>query len=134
MPRTLDDLFADAAGRIRRYTPAEALASGAAILDIRSQDARERDGAIPGAYHVPRTVLEWRVASVRWRNRELDDRTLILVCEHGYSSVLAAATLVELGRDAGDVKGGFEAWRADGLTISEPRAWPGLPGMGPPDG
>jgi rhodanese-related sulfurtransferase len=131
--RTLDDLLADAARRIRRYTPAEARASGAAILDIRSHDARKRDGVIPGAYHVPRTVLEWRVASAGWRNTELDDRTLILVCDHGYSSVLAAAGLVELGRDAGDVRGGFEAWRADGLAVGSSTSWEGLPGMAPPD-
>jgi hypothetical protein len=43
VPRTLDDLFADAARRICRYTPAEAHASVAAILDIRSQEARERE-------------------------------------------------------------------------------------------
>jgi rhodanese-related sulfurtransferase len=133
MSRTLDDLLADAARRIRRYTPAEARASGAAILDIRSHDARKRDGVIPGAYHVPRTVLEWRVASAEWRNTELDGRTLILVCDHGYSSVLAAAGLVELGRDAGDVRGGFEAWRADGLAVGSPTPWEGLPGMAPPD-
>ncbi|HET7568158.1 MAG TPA: rhodanese-like domain-containing protein [Gaiellaceae bacterium] len=133
MPSTLDDLLADAARRIRRYTPAQALAADAAILDIRSQDARERDGAIPGAHHVPRTVLEWRVASEEWRNPALDERELILVCDHGYSSVLAAATLVELGRAAGDVTGGFEAWRAAGLPVTAPRAWDGLPGMGPPD-
>jgi rhodanese-related sulfurtransferase len=133
VPRTLEDLFADAARRICRYTPAEARASAAAILDIRSQEARERDGVIPGAYHVPRTVLEWRVASAEWRNRELDGRKLILVCDHGYSSVLAASGLLELGRDAGDVEGGFEAWRADGLPVGSPKAWHGLPGMGPPD-
>ncbi|MGH3002693.1 MAG: rhodanese-like domain-containing protein [Gaiellaceae bacterium] len=133
MPRTLDDLFADAARRICRYAPAEARSAVAAIVDIRSQDARERDGVIPGAYHVPRTVLEWRVASAEWRNRELDDRTLILVCDHGYSSVLAASNLVELGRDAGDVRGGFEAWRADGLPVGSPKSWEGLSGMGPPD-
>ena len=133
MPRALEDLFADAARRIRRYAPAEARASLAAILDTRSQEARERDGVIPGAYHVPRTVLEWRVASAEWRNKELDDRTLILVCDHGYSSVLAASGLLELGRDAGDVRGGFEAWRAAGLPVGSPRRWEGLPGMGPPD-
>jgi rhodanese-related sulfurtransferase len=133
VPHTLDQLLADAARRIRRYAPAEARAAAAAILDIRSQDARERDGAIPGAYHVPRTVLEWRVASAEWRNRELDERALILVCDHGYSSVLAASGLVELGRDAGDVEGGFEAWRAAGLPVAPARAWDGLPGMGPPD-
>jgi len=133
LARTLDELFAAAARRIRRYTPAEAHASDAAIVDIRSQDARERDGAVPGAYHVPRTVLEWRIASEEWRNTELDGRALILVCDHGYSSVFAAAALVELGRDAGDVDGGFEAWRAAGLPVARARAWDGLPGMGPPD-
>lgn len=120
-------------GESCRYTPTEAYGSSAAILDIRSQDARERDGVIPGAYHVPRTVLEWRVASAEWRNRALDGRTLILVCDHGYSSVLAASYLVDLGRDAGDVKGGFEAWRIDGLPVASPKAWEGLPGMAPPD-
>ena len=45
----------------------------------------------------------------------LDGRPLILVCTHGYSSVLAAAALIELGRDAGDIEGGFEAWRAAGF-------------------
>jgi rhodanese-related sulfurtransferase len=133
MTPTLEDLFADAARGIRRYTPAEARASNAVILDIRSQDARERDGVIPGAYHVPRTVLEWRVSSEDSRNTELDERTLILVCDHGYSSVLAASVLVQLGRDAGDIKGGFEAWRAAGLPVTTPRGWDGRPGMGPPD-
>jgi rhodanese-related sulfurtransferase len=131
--QTLDELFASAESRIRRYTPDEAQAAAAAIVDIRSREARERDGAIPGAYHVPRTVLEWRVASSEWRQPALDGRPLVLVCEHGYSSVLAAAALVELGRDAGDVIGGFEAWRAAGLPITQPRPWDGLPGTGPPD-
>jgi rhodanese-related sulfurtransferase len=130
---TLEELFAAAARRIRRYTPAEALVSDAALVDIRARDARERDGAIPGAYHVPRTVLEWRVADPEWRNAELDGRALILVCDHGYSSVLAAATLLDLGRHAGDVEGGFTAWRAAGLPVTTPRAWDGLPGTSPPD-
>jgi rhodanese-related sulfurtransferase len=133
MPPTLDDLFSAAAATICRYTPAEANASSAAIVDIRSQDARERHGAIPGAYHVPRTVLEWRVASEAWRNTQLDDRALIIVCHHGYSSVFAAAAVVELGRDAGDIRGGFEAWRAAGLPVTTPSSWDGVPGMGPAD-
>ena len=133
MTRSLDELLADAEARIRRYTPAEAQSADAALVDIRSQDAREHDGAIPGAYHVPRTVLEWRVASDAWRNHDLDGRALILVCDHGYSSVLAAATLVALGRDAGDLAGGVEAWRNAGLPVTTARAWDGLPGTGPPD-
>jgi rhodanese-related sulfurtransferase len=130
---TLDELLSRAAARIRRYTPAEAAREDAVLVDIRSQDARERDGAIPGAYHVPRTVLEWRVASDDWRNEELDGKRLILVCDHGYSSVIAAATLVDLGRDAGDVEGGFEAWRDAGLPVTAAKKHDGLPGTGPPD-
>ena len=133
MPRTLDELVADATSRIRRYTPDEARDAGAVLVDIRSQDARERDGAIPGAFHVPRTVLEWRVASRDWRNHHLDGKRLILVCDHGYSSILAAATLVDLGIDAGDLEGGFEAWLAAGLPAVAARTWDGLPGTGPPD-
>lgn len=133
---TLDGLLDAARGRIRRYTPQEALAAaehGAALVDIRAQDARERYGAIPGAHHVPRTVLEWRVASSEWRNPALDGLRLILVCDHGYSSVLAAATLVDLGRDAGDVIGGFAAWEAAGLPTVRPQVHDGLPGLAPPD-
>jgi rhodanese-related sulfurtransferase len=60
---------------------------------------------------------------------------LILVCNHGQSSSLAAASLLDLGRDhAADLVGGFEAWREEGLeTIAAPAPAPGLPGMGGPD-
>jgi rhodanese-related sulfurtransferase len=133
MSPTLDELLADAMRRIRRYTPADARDADALLVDIRSQDARARDGAIPGAFHVPRTVLEWRVASRDWRNSELDGKRLILVCDHGYSSVLAAAQLLELGIDAADLEGGFEAWAAAGLPVTTARSHDGLPGTGPPD-
>jgi rhodanese-related sulfurtransferase len=132
----LNELFDAAAGRIRRYTPEEARAAtqaGAAIVDLRTQDARNRDGVVPGAYHVPRTVLEWRVASDDYRHTELDGKRLILICDHGCSSVLAAATLVDLGRDAGDVIGGFAAWRAAGLATGVAKPFEGLPGTGPRD-
>ena len=122
--------------RVRRYTPEEAHAAAshdAVIVDIRAADARAADGVVPGAQHVPRTVLEWRVASGDWRNSALDDSRLILICDHGYSSLLAAATLVDLGAEAGDVVGGFEAWRDAGLPTASPGEWRGLPGLGPPD-
>jgi rhodanese-related sulfurtransferase len=133
---TLEDLLAAAAARVRRYTPEEARAAaehGAALVDIRSADARRKRGAIPGARHVPRTVLEWRVASTRWVNPALTGKRLILVCDEGFSSVLAASTLVDLGLDAGDVIGGFEAWAAAGLPTTAPAPYEGLPGMAPPD-
>jgi rhodanese-related sulfurtransferase len=133
---TLDDLVAAASARVRRYTPEEAWAAadhGAVIVDIRDAHSRVRDGAIPGGHHVPRTVLEWRVASAEWRNPALDGRRLIIVCDEGYSSLLAAATLLDLGADAGDVTGGFAAWRAAGLPVTDPRPFGGRAGTGPPD-
>ncbi|MGZ4307356.1 MAG: rhodanese-like domain-containing protein, partial [Solirubrobacteraceae bacterium] len=134
----------EAARAITRLDPAEAFSAAAAdgvIIDIRSQDARMRDGVIPGSMHIPRTVLEWRVAlDSPWRNLHLGglDQQLILVCDHGYSSILAASNLVRLGFDrASDVIGGFEAWKHDGFPIAPcsraPLAVDGLPGTGPPE-
>jgi rhodanese-related sulfurtransferase len=105
-------LLAEARSRIRRYTPDEARADPELlIVDIRSAEERERSGVIAGAKHVPYSVLAWRADQTsEWRDEELVGRRLCLVCEHGYSSSLAAAQLVELGIDAGDLVGGYEAW------------------------
>lgn len=142
--RTLDELVATAAGMVDRLEPAAALAAmrdGAALVDIRSDSERERDGIVPGSLHVPRTVLEWRLdPASAWRSPHapsLESR-VILLCDHGFSSVLAASTLVDLGfTRAGDVVGGFVAWREAGLPVAPPpptRRGPGeLAGMRPPD-
>jgi rhodanese-related sulfurtransferase len=142
--RTLDQLLEEARARIERLEPTAALAAlegGALLVDIRSDPDRERDGVVPGSLHIPRTVLEWRVAPESpWRNPHacgLDER-IVLMCSHGYSSSLAAATLGELGFSrAGDVIGGYEAWRAAGLpTAAAPARHRGpgeLAGMAPPD-
>jgi rhodanese-related sulfurtransferase len=97
-------VLGEARSRIRRYTPDEARADlELLIVDTRSTDERDRDGVIPGSTHVPLSVLPWRTD-------DLAGRRVCLVCAHGYSSSLAAAQLVELGVDAGDLIGGFEAW------------------------
>ncbi len=140
--RTLGELVDEARARISRLDPVEALAAterGALLIDIRSELDRERDGIVPGSLHIPRTVLEWRLApDSSWRNPHVaPDRQLVLLCAHGYSSTLAAATLATLGFEAGDVVGGYAAWREAGLvTIPAPRHEPArgaLPGMRPPD-
>ena len=141
--RTLAEILAEAERRIDRLSPVEAeaaLARGALLVDIRSDTAREQDGVVPGSLHVPRTVLEWRFdPDGAFRNPcvgGLDDPVLV-ICDHGHSSILAAATLVVLGyARAGDVVGGFEAWRDAGLPVARAPAGrrPGaLPGMGPAD-
>src|SRR4029077_473750 len=100
----------------------------------RSGDERRRDGVIPGSIHVPRSVLEWRCdQSSGYANPQLAGRTLVLVCAHGYSSSLAAAALMELGVDAGDLDGGFEAWCQAGLLVVSAPTPEGVPGMGGPE-
>jgi rhodanese-related sulfurtransferase len=110
-------MLAEARSRIVRFTPAEAAASDVVLLvDMRSEDERERTGVIPGSRHVPRSVLEWRAdPTSEWRDPDLVGRRLVLVCQEGYSSSLAAASLVELGVDAGDLIGGYDGWVAAGL-------------------
>ena len=105
-------MLAEARARIRRYTPDEARADPDLLLvDIRSADERERSGLIPGAKYVPYSVLPWRADQTsEWRDEELAGRRLCLVCAQGYSSSLAAAQLVDLRIDAGDLIGGHEAW------------------------
>ena len=142
--RTLDQLLEAAQARIHRLEPADAFAAtkrGALLIDIRSDVDRERDGIVPGSLHIPRTVLEWRLdPDSSWRNPHVGalDGQILLLCDHGCSSALAAATLVDLGFErAGDVIGGFVAWREAGLpTAQAPRSERrvGDPaGMGPPD-
>jgi rhodanese-related sulfurtransferase len=136
--RGIDDLLAEARSRIARYTPAEASAADVVLVDLRSNDERGRDGVIPGSIHVPRSVLEWRCdPGSGWSNPNVADRSLplVLVCAHGYSSSFAAAALVELGFErAGDLVGGFEAWREAGLPVAAaPPPDEALPGMGGPE-
>jgi rhodanese-related sulfurtransferase len=94
---------------------------------------------IPGSIHIPRTVLEWRLdPESPWRNSHVGglDRPIVILCDHGYSSSLAAATLVDLGFDAADVIGGFEAWQRQGLPVrpqTRHREWPARAGMEPPE-
>lgn len=139
--RTVHELVAQAAARIDRLEPAQAEAAmreGAVLVDIRSDSDRERDGIVPGSLHVPRTVLEWRLdPGSDWRSLhapELRDRVVVL-CDHGFSSVLAAASLLDIGfARAADVVGGFDAWREAGLPVAHVKGRePGeLPGMSPP--
>lgn len=123
--RTIAQLLAQARAGLERVGPqdaARAAAGGALLLDIRSELQRERDGLIPGALFHPRNVVEWRAdpASGHDDPRLSGDlqRPVIVVCNEGYQSSLVAATLQQLGyANATDLDGGFQAWRAAGLSI-----------------
>ena len=127
-PLSAQDLLDAARRQITRHSPADtqaAQASGAIVVDLRCADDRKVEGSIPGSIPIPLSVLPWRVDPLsEWRDDRLTDRnrTLILVCNDGYSSSLAAANLVQMGfRHSGDLEGGFRAWAAAGLPI-DPRA------------
>ncbi len=119
-----DQLLASARGDLHRLTPAEALAElrqGAALVDIRPREQRERDGLLPGARVIQRNVLEWRL-DPRGADRDAEiavpGRRVILICDEGYQSSLAAATVRRFGIDATDVVGGVQSWLAEGLPTS----------------
>ena len=124
---TIDQLLASARGRLVRLDPAAALAAiraGATLIDIRSETQIAHEGVVPGALVIARNVLEWRLdPASEYHDRQsphLDDH-VILMCDDGYQSSLAAATLQELGfARATDLDGGFQAWRAAGLPIRRP--------------
>jgi rhodanese-related sulfurtransferase len=126
---TVDELLAQARAMLpHRPSPAEALhaqARGALLVDIRGDDQR-RHGLIPGAIVVPRNSLEWRCdPASQWRHSAITRRDLriILICDQGYQSSLAAATLKQLGLiHATDLDGGFTAWTAAGLPVTAPPA------------
>jgi rhodanese-related sulfurtransferase len=115
--QTVDELLARARHRLNRVPP-EALASeraaGALVIDTRPVEQRDLDGEMPGAIVVDRNVLEWRLDPASpHRIAEVTsyDLRIILVCNEGYSSSLAAATLQQLGlHRATDLIGGYQAW------------------------
>jgi rhodanese-related sulfurtransferase len=120
---TVDELLANARARLDRVTPLEAytaVAAGAALVDIRSDMDRSTGGLIAEARHIPRNALEWRLDPTS-AHRDPDLAVLgsrvILICQEGYQSSLAAATLCDFGIEATDVIGGFSAWRGSGLPV-----------------
>jgi rhodanese-related sulfurtransferase len=115
---TVDELLAAARARLPARVAPEDLATvaagGALIVDIRPAAARAEEGDLPGALVVDRNVLEWRLdpACLHRLPEASYDRAVVIVCNEGYASSLAAATLQDLGvRGATDLDGGFRAWK-----------------------
>ncbi len=119
---TIEELLAQARSRLERLDPeaaSAAMANGAVLIDIRAESQRAADGIVPDAVFVPRNVLEWRLdPESQWRDERVPpDAPIVVMCDEGYQSSLAAATLRYLGADATDLDGGFQAWRAAGLPV-----------------
>jgi rhodanese-related sulfurtransferase len=124
--RTIDQVLADARARLIRVSPQQAhreAGQGALLVDIRPQAQRAAEGEIPGAMIVERNVLEWRFdpASAARLPQARYDLRIIVFCQEGYTSSLAAAALQDLGlSQATDLDGGFRAWQLAGLPASSP--------------
>jgi rhodanese-related sulfurtransferase len=122
---TVDQLLAEARAGLHRLAPVaahDAQRAGATVIDIRTESQIAADGTVPGALVISRNVLEWRLDPAS-PHRHADGPDLhdhvILVCDGGYQSSLAAATLQRLGfARVTDVEGGFRAWRAAGLPTT----------------
>jgi rhodanese-related sulfurtransferase len=112
----IDALLAQARAVLDRVEPEnldDELEAGAVLIDIRPVEQRQRDGELPGAIIIDRNVLEWRLDPTSPDRLPVASSAYIryiLVCNQGYSSSLAAATLRDLGLSrATDLVGGFQA-------------------------
>jgi rhodanese-related sulfurtransferase len=119
---SIDDVLAEARkGLPPRPGPDQlerVVASGGLVVDIRPVEQRERDGELPGAIVIDRNVLEWRLDPTspnRIPEVSGHDQEIVVVCNEGYASSLAAETLQRIGlHRATDLDGGYQAWRNPG--------------------
>ncbi len=141
--RSIDMVLAEARARLRRLSATDAWIAAqhraVLIVDVRTPTDRARDGVIPGSLHLPRTVLEWRVDPTSARAHPAVggyERDLVLVCNEGYSSSLAAVALHEIGFvTATDIIDGIRGWELAGLPLVAPAPLPSgvRDGDGPPE-
>nr|WP_089104414.1 rhodanese-like domain-containing protein [Streptomyces hyaluromycini] len=125
-PVGIDELLERVRAGYRRIEAQEAYdaaqADEALLVDIRYAALRERDGVIPGALVIERNELEWRLdpqGSHKTPEATGHDLQVVVICNEGYASSLAAASLHQLGlHRATDLVGGFQAWKAAGLPVT----------------
>ncbi|WP_373408249.1 rhodanese-like domain-containing protein [Streptomyces sp. 13-12-16] len=125
MSAGIDELLERVRAGYERVEPREAYeaarAGGALLVDIRYAALRDRDGLVPGALVVERNELEWRLdprGSHRLPEATSHDLRIVVICNEGYASSLAAESLHRLGlHRATDLVGGFQGWREAGLPV-----------------
>jgi rhodanese-related sulfurtransferase len=124
-PRGINEILAGARDRLVRVSPVDALAeaaAGAVLVDIRPAWQRQADGEIPGSWVIERNHLEWRLdpasdARLPWVSGY--EHRVIVFCQEGYTSSLAAAALLDLGLSRStDLVGGYRAWAEAGLPTA----------------
>jgi rhodanese-related sulfurtransferase len=124
MASRIDKVLDAARDRLQRL-PANAvpgaLQRGAVLVDIRPQAQRDREGNVPAALVIERNVLEWRcdpTSEAKLPEAVDDDVEWVVLCSEGYTSSLAAASLIDIGlHRATDVVGGYHALAAEGVLV-----------------
>ena len=124
MASRIDKVLDAARDRLHRL-PASAvpgaLERGAILVDIRPQAQRDREGNVAAALVIERNVLEWRcdpTSDAKLPEAVDDDVEWVVLCSEGYTSSLAAASLIDLGlHKATDVVGGYHALKAEGVLV-----------------
>ena len=128
--KSVNEMVAEAKSKIDNISPAEAARrvteQGALIVDIRDVRELQRDGAIPGAMHTPRGMLEFWVSPDSPYTKEVfgEDREFILCCAGGARSALSTQTLQEMGLPrVSHIETGFGGWRSDAMPVSDYDTW-----------
>lgn len=123
---SIDEILEAARQGIERVAPADLpalLEQGVCVVDIRNAVTRDLEGHLPGATVIDRLVLEWRLdpqSDHRIEGGPDYDDLLVVVCNEGYYSSLAARDLRDLGfHRATDLEGGFRAYLEAGLPVQE---------------
>jgi rhodanese-related sulfurtransferase len=126
MPTSVARMLEEARARVeeldRERFAAELAAGDALLVDLRDETELRRDGTIPGAHHVSRGLLEFFAdPACEWRKEFFDpERRTIVFCAHGFRSLLAGATLLDLGfRNVAHLAGGYDEWKAAGGATVE---------------
>ena len=130
--KSVHTLVEEAQSKVTTLTPHEvrirSRKEGVLLVDLRDIRELQRDGTIPGALHVPRGMLEfWIDPGSSYYRKEFDKvESVILYCNKGARSALAAQTLQSMGINAvAHMAGGFERWQADiGLVEELPKKQP----------
>jgi rhodanese-related sulfurtransferase len=124
MTKTAAELVAEAKKRVENLTvddvAAELEQGDTLLVDLREPGELEQQGAIPGAVHAPRGMLEfWADPTSPYHRPEFDpNRRVVLHCASGGRSALAADTLQQMGyANVAHLDGGFNAWKAAGRPV-----------------
>jgi len=125
LTKTAAQMVADARARIEEIETADAIAMvddpSVQIVDLRDPRERDRTGAIPGAFHCPRGMLEFWVDpdSPYFKDVFAEDKKFVFHCASGWRSAISVATLQDMGFDAAHIKDGFSGWEKAGGPVEK---------------